>query len=69
MRCYTGSDIVTYETICEKLGFDLLSWEPDMKGEITEDCFESPTKDLTIEELEFVYKNGYMPRWFNRFKA
>lgn len=44
---------VTYKSICEKLGFDVDTYQPPMAD--TEDANgESPFRRLTFEELDFL---------------
>lgn len=43
---------ITYESICEKLGFDLNGYEPEYSG--TESDDPNPFSVLTDDELEFV---------------
>ena len=44
---------ITYESICEKLGFDVDTYQPPMAD--TEDVNgESPFRKLTFEELDFL---------------
>lgn len=44
---------ITYESICEKLGFDVDTYQPpECKTE--DDTGESPFRSLTIEELNFL---------------
>ena len=53
---------ITYKSICEKLGFDPLNWQPTMpKNEwLIDDSIKSPFDDvvniLTEEESEFLAK-------------
>lgn len=45
--------MVTYETICEKLGFDVDTYKVPQAD--TEDANgDSPFRNLTIEELDFL---------------
>lgn len=48
---------VTYESICEKLGFDVLSYEPELSG-YEDDSKISPFHILTLEEKLFL--NEYL---------
>lgn len=51
--------MITYESICKKLGFDLKDYE--VKANKTEDDREeSPFRKLTLEEMEFLEENGYV---------
>ena len=44
---------ITYESICEKLGFDVDTYEPTLID--TEyDSMESPFRSLSLEELNFL---------------
>lgn len=43
--------MITYESICEKLGFDFTKWKSDAVDE--DDSKRSPFAILTTEELEF----------------
>lgn len=44
---------ITYESICEKLGFDVDTYQPPIGN--TEDASgESPFRSLTVEELDFL---------------
>lgn len=45
--------MITYETICKKLGFDAMSYDPETKG--TEyDGADNPFDILSVEELDFI---------------
>ncbi len=44
---------ISYNSICEKLGFDALSWEP-VHTEWIDDSIENPFSVLTEEESEFL---------------
>ena len=45
--------MITYEGLCEKVGFDILTYEG--KPITTEDVSqENPLSELTIEELDFL---------------
>jgi hypothetical protein len=46
-------DEVTYETICDKLGFDVDTYEP-LVGDTEDDSAGNPFAALTIEELDFL---------------
>lgn len=48
---------VTYESICEKLGFDPRSYKPDV-SDYEDDSKVNPFSILTDEESEFLY--GYI---------
>ncbi|MBQ9766472.1 MAG: hypothetical protein IJW18_09790 [Lachnospiraceae bacterium] len=44
---------ITYESICEKLGFDVDTYKPpECKTE--DETGESPFRSLTMEELDFL---------------
>ena len=45
--------MITYEGLCEKVGFDILTYEGEP---ITteDDSQENPLSELTIEELDFL---------------
>lgn len=43
--------MITYESICEKLGFDFTKWKSNAVDE--DDSKESPFAILTMDELEF----------------
>lgn len=44
---------ITYESICEKLGFDVDTYKPPMSY-TEDDSVESPFRSLSIEELNFL---------------
>ena len=46
-------DTITYEGICEKLGFDVDTYQPP-ESETEDDSVESPFRKLTLEELTFL---------------
>lgn len=49
----------TYEAICKKLGFEPRNYKfPDFETE--DDSWESPFKILTVEEIDYLYRNGYL---------
>lgn len=48
---------ITYEKICEKLGFDALSYKPELSG-YEDDSKVSPFHILTLEEKLFL--NDYL---------
>lgn len=45
---------ITYESICQKLGFDPQNYEPKT-SDYEDDSKVSPYSVLTIEESEFLY--------------
>lgn len=45
--------MTTYESICEKLGFRLEDYRPQI-SKTEDDSLESPFKKLTGEELDYV---------------
>jgi hypothetical protein len=45
--------MVTYESICEKLGFDVDTYEVP-KSSTEDENGESPFRKLTVEELDFL---------------
>lgn len=47
--------MVTYESICEKLGFDVDTYEVP-KANTEDGNGESPFRKLTVEELDFLSK-------------
>ena len=48
-----------YKRICEKLGFEPREYKfPDFDTE--DDSWESPFEVLTVEEIDYLYKNGYL---------
>lgn len=48
-----------YKRICEKLGCSPTEIEiPDLKTE--DDSWENPVSKLTVEEIDFLYENGYL---------
>ena len=48
-----------YDTICKKLGFEPREYKfTDFDTE--DDYWESPFKVLTVEEIDYLYKNGYL---------
>ncbi len=48
-----------YDAICKKLGFEPRNYKfPDFETE--DDSWESPFKILTVEEIDYLYKNGYL---------
>ena len=48
-----------YDAICKKLGFEPRNYTvPDFETE--DDSWESPFKILTVEEIDYLYKNGYL---------
>lgn len=48
-----------YERICEKLGCKPTEIKiPDLKTE--DDSWENPVSKLTVEEIDYLYKNGYL---------
>ena len=55
--------MITYEGICEKLGFDAVTYKSESKG--TEyDGEENPFKILSLEELDFL--GNYMREYFKK---
>lgn len=44
---------ITYESICEKLGFDVDTYQPP-KGDTEDANGESPFRKLTLDELTFL---------------
>ncbi len=44
---------ITYESICEKLGFDVDTYKPAFSG-TEDDSVDSPFRKLSIEELSFL---------------
>ncbi len=44
---------ITYESICEKLGFDVDTYEPTL-SDTEDDSMESPFRSLSLEELNFL---------------
>jgi hypothetical protein len=44
---------ISYESICEKLGFDVDTYNPPV-SDTEDDSVENPFKSLTIEELDFL---------------
>ena len=50
---------VEYERICKKLGFVPCEYKFD--GPDTEDDnWENPVSVLTVEEIDYLWKNGYL---------
>ena len=50
-----------YERICEKLGFIPSEYRcPKTDGE--DDNWVNPFSALTVDEIDFLYKNGYLTR-------
>lgn len=48
-----------YQKICEKLGSNPLDIKiPDFETE--DDTWVSPISKLSVEEIDFLYKNGYL---------
>ena len=48
-----------YDAICKKLGFEPRNFKyPDFETE--DDSWESPFKGLTSDEIDYLYKNGYL---------
>lgn len=48
-----------YDAICKKLGFEPRDFKfPDFETE--DDSWESPFKGLTSDEIDYLYKNGYL---------
>lgn len=48
-----------YKRICEKLRCSPTEIEiPDLKTE--DDSWENPVSKLTVEEIDFLYENGYL---------
>lgn len=55
--------MLTYESICEKLGFDAVAYKTETKG--TEyDGEENPFEILSLEELDFL--GCYMREYFKK---
>lgn len=50
---------MTYESICEKLGFDIKSYHPEIIAE-EDDSKGNPFSKLTAEETLFLINNGYL---------
>ena len=48
-----------YKEICEKLGFEPRNFEFP-KFDTEDDTWESPFKALTVEEIDYLYTNGYL---------
>jgi hypothetical protein len=46
-------DTITYEAICEKLGFDVDTYQP-LVSDTEDDSVESPFRKLTLDELTFL---------------
>lgn len=46
-------DTITYEGICEKLGFDVDTYQPP-ESDTEDDSVESPFRKLTLDELTFL---------------
>lgn len=46
--------MVTYESVCKKLGFDFMEYDPDTKGTEYDGKEPNPFDVLTDEELDFV---------------
>lgn len=46
-------DAITYESICEKLGFDVDTYQPPA-GDTEDANGESPFRKLSLEELTFL---------------
>lgn len=44
---------ITYDAICEKLGFDVDTYQPP-KGDTEDANGESPFRKLTLDELTFL---------------
>lgn len=55
---------VTYESVCKTLGCDLMDIYKTMPpvSEMYEDSWESPVRKLSLEEIEFVIKGGYLDK-------
>lgn len=51
--------MVTYQSICTKLGFDLKGYQVKVT-KTEDDNIESPFRKLTLEEMEFLEENGYI---------
>ena len=50
-----------YDEICQKLGFEPRNYKfPNFDTE--DDSWESPFKILTVDEIDYLYKNGYLNR-------
>lgn len=46
--------MLTYESICDKLGFDFMSFNPEVRDTEYDGEDENPFKKLSLEELDFV---------------
>lgn len=46
--------MLTYESICDKLGFDFMSFSPQVRDTEYDGEDENPFKKLSLEELDFV---------------
>lgn len=44
---------ITYQSICDKLGFDPMKYEPKV-SDYEDDSKESPFSTLTLEESDFL---------------
>ena len=53
LGCFNMADKITYESICEKLGFDVDTYEPTF-SDTEDDSVESPFRRLSLEELDFL---------------
>ena len=51
------TDDITYESICEKLGFDVDTYDPPL-SDTEDDSMVSPFRNLSLEEL----KNFSLPK-------
>ena len=47
------TDDITYESICEKLGFDVDTYDPPL-SDTEDDSMVSPCTNLSREELNFL---------------
>ena len=47
------TDDITYESICEKLGFDVDTYDPPL-SDTEDDSMVSPFRSLSLEELNFL---------------
>ena len=48
-----------YEAICEKLGFIPSEYDPDLPDH-EDDNYVNPFRVLDIEELDYLFDNGYL---------
>jgi len=67
MHCKMGDiTLITYESICKKLGFDLVKDLDDQYKKIEgrefecDDSHPSPFAVLTVEEILWIQKEGYL---------